>query len=104
MAVTEAQQSSTPQPGASVVPTDGCDDGASQGSPDTSNHEDECDSGSACCAACAFAVAPNIHAVLFGPKRLPVDQPPPRTISLATQLAHGRFSPPPPVFSFLSRA
>src|SRR3546814_1005281 len=49
MAVTEAQQSSTPQPGASVVNTDGCDDGASQGSPDTSNHEDECDSGSACC-------------------------------------------------------
>src|SRR3546814_11750818 len=75
MAVMEAQHSSTPQPGASVVNTDGCDDGASQGSPDTSNHEDECDSGSACCAACVFPVAAIIHAVPFGAKHLLVDQP-----------------------------
>src|SRR3546814_9841483 len=85
MAVTEAQQSSTPQPGASVVNTDGCDDGASQGSPDTSNHEDECDSGSACCAACVFPVAAIIHAVPFGATHLLVDQPRPRSIHLRSE-------------------
>src|SRR3546814_12777965 len=76
MAVTEAQQSSTPQPGASVVNTDGCDDGASQGSPDTSHHDDECDSGSASCAACVFPVAVIIHAVPFGDNNLQAAPPP----------------------------
>ena len=95
MAVTEAQQPSTPQDSASIANADDCDDGASQGSPDTSNHEGECDSGSACCAACVFPVAAIIHAVPFGAKHLLVDQPQPRSIHLAVQRDNGRVFRPP---------
>ncbi|GAB2626829.1 hypothetical protein GCM10027191_24330 [Novilysobacter erysipheiresistens] len=95
MAVTEAQQPSIQEHNASAENAEDCDDGAPQGSSDTSSHEGECDSGSACCAACVFPVAAIIHAVPSGAKHLLVDQPRPRSIHLAVQRDNGRVFRPP---------
>lgn len=95
MAVTEAQQASSPERIASAQDEEDCDDEATLGQPDASRHDGECDLGSACCVACAFPVAAIIHAVPFGAQHVLVDQPAPRSVHPAIQRDNTRVFRPP---------